>query len=644
MNRKRITEIVTLLEKANEAYYNDAESIITDEEYDKLKDELRSLDPTHSFIAKVGQKVKVSEWKKAKHKISMTSLNKVNTIDEFKKWAEDIGCKFFVCEDKLDGASVDIEYEKGKLEKGITRGDGFVGDDITSNVVKMQNVRKDMNGFTGSLRGEIFLLQKDFEKINKILTSEGTKPLSNPRNGAVGISKRYDGRFSEYLSILYYDIAGVDVKNEIEKMEFIKDVFRLETAFYKKVTIEEAIKLYEAYEDKLRAATPYDIDGLVLKADDIALQKKHGELSGKPKAQIAWKFTSMKKESTAEDCFWQVGNSRNVTPVAKVEEVVLGGVRVNRASLANYSRFMKLKLGKGDKILVSRRNDVIPYLEEIIESKGNYFKPPTHCPECNTMLEVDENETFLICPNDDCPALQTGNLIKWIYGLEIKSLGVGIIEHLFTAKLVKEPADFYKLKASDISNLEGLGERSANKILKNLHDKKELTLPEFIGNLNMYQFSTSRVETLVENGFDTIDKLLNARLIDLDGISGIRSSTANRIVNGLKSKKHVIENLLKVGITIKAIQKVQAKSNKLNGKSFCFTGGINRVDHNGDRYTRDMMEALVLENGGKVESVSKSLSYLVQADPTSDSGKTKKAIALGVDILSEVDFFKMLGM
>jgi DNA ligase (NAD+) len=642
MNRKRIGEIIKILENANDEYYNKANSIITDQEYDKLKDELKSLCPTHPFLSQVGQRITVSDWKKAKHKIAMGSLNKVNTIDEFKKWGLEIGGKYYVVEDKLDGGSLDLEYDVGKLTKGITRGDGIEGDDITSNVVKMQNVRKDMNGFTGSLRGEIFLCAKDFAKINKILVAEGTKPLSNPRNGAVGICKRFDGRFSEYLTVLYYDIEGIDVKTEFEKMEFIKDVFRLDVAFYKRVTLDEAIKLYEAYEEKLRAETPYDIDGLVIKADEIALQDKHGLLGGRPKAQIAWKFTSMKVETELEEVVWQVGGMRRISPVAQVKPVNIGGVVVRRASLHNIDNFKNLKLGKGDKVIISRRNDVIPYLEEIVESKGYYFKAPTHCPVCRAEVEIDGK--YLICPNDDCKALALGNLEKWIRGLDIMDIGESIIEALHRAGKVNEPADFYKLSVSDIANLEGLGEKSAKKILEHLHQKKELTLPEFIGNLNMYQFSTSRVETLVDASFDTVDKLLNAKINDLNGISGIGLSTAEKIVNGLKSKKTVIKNLLDIGITIKAIQKAQVRSNKLKGQSFCFTGGINRVDRNGDRYTRDMMEALVIENGGQIDSVKKGLSHLVQADPSSTSSKSQKAKELGVDILSEADFFKMLGI
>ena len=271
-----------------------------------------------------------------------------------------------------------------------------------------------------------------------------------------------------------------------------------------------------------------------------------------------------------------------------------------------------------------------------------YFKPPTHCPECNSELEIEGK--FLICPNDNCQALLTGNLEKWIGGLEIMDIGGKIIEALHLSGKLNEPADFYKLQPQDISTLEGLGEKSAKKILEHLHEKKELTLPEFIGNLNMRNFSTSRVELLVEAGFDSITKLQDATIEQLVKIKGIERKTALAIVNGLEAKKQVIQNLLNVGITIKEIEKTQIKSNKLKGLSFCFTGAINRIGSNGKRFTREMMEALVIENDGQVDSVNRNLKHLVQADPSSVSSKSQKASQLGIKILSEADFFKMLGM
>ena len=638
----RIQEIIKQMDTADEAYYNKGDSVFSDEEYDNLKDELRSLAPQHPRLNKIGQPIsKVTDWKKAKHKIAMRSQNKVNTIEEFKKWANEIGDQYYIVEDKLDGCSIDMEYDNGNLIKAITRGDGVEGEDIFSNVRRMKNVKLKINSFTGSKRGEIFLFADDFEAINAILQKEGKEELANPRNSATGIAKRFDSRFSEYLSILYYDIETdlIDFDEEMQKIEYIKKN-GLKVCFYKKCTVQEVIDLYLEYEKHLRAETNYDIDGLVVKANSISIQKKHGLLGGNAKAQIAWKFTSMKAETFMKGIEWSNGRNRRITPIAILEPVRIGGVTVQRASLHNVELFKKLNPGKGDKVLVSRQNDVIPQIQKIIESKNNPFEIPTHCPVCNTKLEIEGK--FLNCPNDSCPALTTGNLLKWLNGLEIRDISESTVEALYDAGKLKELADLYYLKPSDISELEGYGEKSAKKILENIHAKKELTLPEFLGNLNMNGFATSRVELLVEAGYDSLDKVFNVQVQDLIKIKGIEVKTANQIIKGLQSKAKVITNLLKAGITIKAIQKKQASSSKLKDLSFCFTGAILKCTPDGKRYTRDMMEQLVIDNGGTVESVTKNLTYLVQADPSSMSSKSQKAKDLGVKILSELDFFTMV--
>jgi DNA ligase (NAD+) len=268
-----------------------------------------------------------------------------------------------------------------------------------------------------------------------------------------------------------------------------------------------------------------------------------------------------------------------------------------------------------------------------------YFEIPTNCPICNTILEVEGK--FLICPNDNCKGLQIGNLYKWITTLEIKDCGERSVELLHEAGKINEPADFYKLKVSDFMNLEGMGERSGQKILDHLHEKKEITLPEFIGGLNMANFSNSTAETLMEAGFDTIEKMQNATVNEMIKIKGIEDKTARKIEMGLLAKKDIIKNLLQY-ITIKEVEKVSIDSNKFENQSFCFTGSINKTTPDGIRYTREMMEELVIKNSGIISSVKKGLTFLVQADPSSISSKSQKAKELGITILSEVDFFKMV--
>lgn len=271
-----------------------------------------------------------------------------------------------------------------------------------------------------------------------------------------------------------------------------------------------------------------------------------------------------------------------------------------------------------------------------------YFTIPTVCPICE--MDLEEDGKFLRCTNSNCTAATLGTLNRWIYGLKIMDIGIKTIETLHEVGLVNESADFYKLKISDIAGLDRLGERSAKKIINNLKVKMELTLPEFIGALNIDNFASAIAKTLVEAGFDTLEKMQNAESHELILIKGIEEKTASKIINGLKEKEIEIKNLLDVGITFKAIEEVKLNSEKLDGKRFCFTGTIERLDDNGKRYNRKMMEQLVLENGGTIQKVKKDLDYLVIADPNSTKSKAVKARKLNINLLSEKEFFEMVGM
>lgn len=649
-------DIGDILIVASDSYYNKSTSIIPDHVFDVAKDYLTEIDSGHPALKTIGASVgKHSEWKKAKHNISMSSLNKVNKVEEFKSWATGIGGKYSSIQDKLDGISIDLEYNSGILEKAITRGNGSIGEDIYLNVKNMQGVKMKIDGFTGSLKAEIFLFMNDFDRINELIRKygKGEDELSNPRNAASGIAKKRKdgGKYSEYLSVLFYDIVSddLDFETETEKMEYIKSL-GLKVCFYKKVTLEEAIQVYKDFEDHLRNETPYDIDGLVVKTDSLELQRKHGLLGGNPKAQIAWKFEAAKAETILNDIEWSLGRNGRVTPIAKVKPVQIGGVVVRNVSLHNLGIFEKLHLGKGDTVQISRRNDVIPYLEKVVKSTGNYFEAPKFCPSCDSELKIEKSDDktsdakFLVCENLDCEALKIGGLNKWIYVLDIKSIGPKIIDLLFNNKLISDPADFYLLKPHDISLLDRMGDRSAHKILEKLHAKKVITLPEFIGGLNIKNFGQRTAEAIVEAGYDTVEEMINLTKTELVRIPGIEEKTASQITDGLNSKLNLIKKLQDVGIKIKEAEKVEIKSDKLEGLTFCFTGAIQRNDSNGDRYTREMMQQLVVENSGELSNVKKGLSYLVMADPNSTKNKAKKARDIGINILSEDKFFEMVGV
>lgn len=277
--------------------------------------------------------------------------------------------------------------------------------------------------------------------------------------------------------------------------------------------------------------------------------------------------------------------------------------------------------------------------------KKEYFTPPSKCPSCGADTEVDGK--FLICPNDGCDALYLGNLQKWIDKLEIMGISYSIIEKLYRAYKIRIPSDFYYLKVEDFIGLDGLGEKSGKKIIDQLQDKKEIDLPTFIGGLNMASFSSSLCERLIKAGYDSIDALMYLNEEKLCKIPGIKEKIAKKIIKGLESKLMVINGLLTAGIKVKRIEKVviNTKSNKLSGMSFVFTGAVQKTNpETNERYTREQLQKMVVESGGENHStVKKGTTYLVQADPSSQSSKTKKAIQVGTKILSENDFFKLIG-
>jgi len=362
---KEIRELKVELLEADKAYYNGSTPIMPDAVYDKKRDRYNQLCPNDNWIgASVPEE---TEWQKAPHNIPMHSLNKVKLESEFLHWHSGIGGKYLVISEKCDGSSIDLEYnDENNLKDGITRGNGIIGESILQNVIKMQNVRRHIPGFTGSLRGEIVLFADDFEAINSMLEKRGQKQLENPRNAANGIAKRLNGEFSEFLTILYYDITG-DFDTEEAKFLYIENQLKLRTCFWAKGTPEDLIKIYKEYVESKREIILYDIDGMVVAANDIELQKKHGNKGLNPKAKIAWKFPAVRKKAVVINVTWEPGKNRRITPLIHIEPTRIGGVTVRKMTGHNLELFKELGIYKNCTILFERANDVIPVPIKVIE-------------------------------------------------------------------------------------------------------------------------------------------------------------------------------------------------------------------------------------------------------------------------------------
>jgi DNA ligase (NAD+) len=627
----RIEELAELLKKYKDAYYN-AEPLVSDAAYDALEDELRALDPAHPLLRSVGAPV-VTEWEKARHAIPMGSLNKVVNEGEFRQWAarcDQLGAASdlppisgnLLVTEKLDGLSLAVQYEDGKLVSAITRGDGHVGERITANARRMKGVPAKLSEpLTVSIRGEIFLKLSDMKR-----AFPGYE--SPPRNKAAGLSKRFDGQGTENLTVMFYDLEGEDFATEEEKYRRLVALGLIVPA-YAVTDVEGALAIHAGYVKELRSKLDYEIDGLVVRANDLRTQHLLGELGDRPRAAIAFKFPSMAKVSKVIAIVWETGPSGRVTPVAQVEPVEIGGAIVQNVSLHNASNVERLGIGVGDEVLVSRRNDVIPYLEEVVVKHGMPAVAPHECRTCGAGLS--RRGEYLVCTNLGCRAIVEGRIQRWVGTQDVLELGDKLIAQLVEAGLVREPADLYRLKVEDIAGLERRGTATAKKVLDNLKAKLPLSLPVFLASLGMDDFALETAKLLVASGYDTLEKLHAATPEEIASIKGMGPIKAKSVVAGLVARREEIQRLLEVGV----VPVPPSAGGSLSGKTFCFTGALPRP--------RKEYEDLVEKHGGRVLSaVTKGLDYLVLADPSSASTKAEKARKYGTKCIDAAAFMDIV--
>jgi DNA ligase (NAD+) len=622
----RAEELAKRIEKYRASYYAGTPEI-SDAAFDALEDELRELAPAHPVLAKVGSAALVTEWEKARHEIPMGSLNKATSEAELRAWLtrcdellakegrESVANDLFVAE-KLDGISIEVIYRGGKLADAITRGDGLMGERISKNVARMKGVPvRISNKRPMSVRGEIILRLSDMKAHFPV-------EYTSPRNTAAGTAKRFDGTGAEHLTVLFYDVADhVDMPTEQEKFAWLRSL-GFATPRTAHGPLDEVLALYARYEKELRPALDYEIDGLVVYVNSIGAQTVLGDVNRRPRGAIAFKFASPAKASKVVEIRWDTGPSGRVTPVAIVEPVELAGATVQRASLHNAGLVRALGIGVGDEVLVSRRNDVIPYVEEVIESAGNPAKTPERCAVCGSTLALEGE--YLLCRNQTCIAIVEGRIQSWIEAIGALEWGDKLIAQLVAAKKITEPADLYRLKPEDIAALERRGEKSAKKAIDQLTSRLPLTLPVFLAGLGIENFAIQTARLLVTAGYNTLDKLLAATPEELAGIPGLGAIKAGAIVRGLASRKDAIQRLLDVGV----VPVPPGSEGPLAGLSFCFTGSATRP--------RGELTHEVESRGGRVlGSVTKELNYLVIADVNSTSGKAEKARKLGTKLINE---------
>jgi DNA ligase (NAD+) len=637
MSKDRIKELENKINAARIDYYNATQASYTaipprfqtkvsDAVYDAWVDELSSLDPKNLAVIGIGSEP-TSEWKKYTHKVPMGSLNKVQTEVEYRKWHDKyIGSAKAFLTLKLDGLSVSLIYENGILVKAATRGSGVAGELITVNVARMLgvplrlSVKDDM-----TIRGEIILSKGNHKKF--------FQEYSAPRNAASGIARRYDGDGSDKLNVIVYELDSDQflLKTYEDMFKYLQTLGFQVPTFYLLSSAKEVVDYRTKYQNKLRDEYDFELDGLVIHTNDLAKHNSFGSHNSRPYASIAYKFNSLAKEGYIADIEIQVGNSGRITPVAVFNpKVSLLGAEVEKASLHNFSNIMELGVGIGATVLVCRSNDVIPFIEEVIDPPAKIFTAPNNCPECDAKL-INVGE-YVQCPNVySCPAQVNGKIINWVKELNILELGEKLIEKLVESKLVHTPDDLYKLSVDQLSNLDRMGKKSALNVYDSLWTVNPISLDIFLGGLSIPLIGSSTIRLLMESGYDSMDKIRALTLNQVESIKGIGPMRGQSLIKGLKNNEKIIDNLLANGIKIK--EKVMGN---LSGKSFVFTG---KMEHK-----RNELEQMVSDAGGEVKSgVSSGLSFLVIADAeTSMTSKAVKARQLGTKLISEDEFLEML--
>lgn len=620
------TDLESKILLARDAYYN-RQPIMSDDEYDGLVNQLAVLDMANAQVRAVGAPPPVSEWLKASHGIPMGSLDKVNELHELTTWVQSCakGEALFVSE-KLDGISIHLQYVKGKFTKGITRGDGHTGEDITTNVARMQGVPAKLpSKFTGSLRGEIVLLKSDH--------AEWFADYSNPRNAASGISKRYDGDGCERLTVMVYRVAegAPELLTEEDQFQWLKSQGFFTpnhylTAFT--VGVKTPHDIWVEYQTKKRDRLNYDIDGLVVSINDMAKQIALGDKDLRPRGAVAFKFPPITRETVIRAITWQTGASGRMTPVATFDPVVLLGANVTNASLYNAKYIQTLGVAVGVKCLVARANDVIPRVVSCI-TPMTPEAPPATCPVCGGATAPDGE--YLVCTNRlGCPAQVGGRITQWINELNVLDFGVGLVEKLVAAGKVQSIPDLYRLSVSDIASLDRLGETTATKVLANLRAKSPLPLEVFLGALGIPGVATSTIRTVMSSGLDTLEAIRGASYATLSAIPGLGPAKAGALKEFLASNAAMLDDLRSV---VSIAPKVKGT---LTGKTFCFTGTMSRK--------RADLEAMVVARGGEAKSsVTKTLSYLVSNSTDSTSAKAVAAKKNGTLCITEAEFLALCG-
>lgn len=659
---KRIEDLREELHQHNYNYYVLDEPTISDYEFDVLLEELQKLELLHpelddpsSPTHRVGGGI-TKNFPTKEHEFRMYSLDNSYDESDLRDWEKRVTRTLgespeFVAELKYDGASISILYENGKLSSAVSRGDGFRGDEITANVKTISDIPLAIKGDYPSkfyMRGEIYLTRKNFDKINEQRLEEGLDPFMNPRNTASGSLKIQDSsvvRKRGLSAVLYQMVSSESVAQTHEEMLQKAKTWGFPTSKETRVckNMDEVLQ-FISYWDEKRHELPFEIDGIVVKVNDLDAQKELGYTAKSPRWAMAYKFKAEKVPTTLNSVSYQVGRTGAVTPVANLEPVLLAGTIVKRASLHNEDIIKKLDLHEKDTVFVEKGGEIIPKIVGVDLSLRAENSQPltyiTHCPECGTPLEKIQDQAIHFCPNEmHCPPQVVGKMIHYVSrkALDIEGLGAETIELLYKEKLIENPADFYALTLEDLLPLERMAQKSATNILSGIEKSKEVRFDKVLYGLGIKHVGETIAKKLVKK-YPSIDLLKTAPIEELTRTPDIGEKIAQSIRAFFETPSHqlLIERLRNYGVQLESEQQsLEPLDNRLEGQSFLFTGKLSL-------FTREKAEEMVEKYGGKnASAVSKNLNYLVVGEKA--GSKLKKATELGtVTILDEQQFLDLI--
>jgi len=655
----RIKYLRDTINRANYLYYVEDNPTLSDFEYDELFRELKALEAQYPLLVtpdsptqKVGSTKIQSSFKEVQHKYRLYSLDNSNNHEELKKWYErvqkEVGNVDLVCELKIDGLAIALTYNKGVFTQGVTRGNGIFGEDITENLKTVKAIpHKISKPYNLEVRGEIYMPKTSFEKLNEENLQKGDKIFANPRNAASGSIRQLDPTVTAKrdLSIFVYTPILEGVKNapktHYESLMFLKDLgFKINENIRLVKNIEEAIEYCKEWETK-RFDLNYATDGVVIKVNSFAYQNELGFTARAPKWATAFKFPPEEVNTKLLDIeTTNVGKTGAITPVAVLEPVLLAGSTVSRASLHNFDEIKRLDVRIGDTILIKKAAEIIPKVIKHVDSEEHdslhIYEAPTVCPSCGTKLVVPEGEVNLYCPNTfGCPSQAKSRLEYWVSkdAMDIDFIGPNVIDQLYEKNMVKTPADFYALTQQDFMQLDLVKEKSAYNMYNSIQQSKEKPLTKFLTALSIRHVGKETAD-LLANHFQSLEAIQNANIEEIAQIDGIGDKIANSVKEFFTQPYNIelLKNLNLLGVH--PTHKIVVQSTVLNSKTFVLTGTLSTMG-------RSEASEKIKQLGGKTSStVTKKTDFVVAGE--SAGSKLTKAQELGITILSEEEFLKMI--